>query len=178
MKRTLLLIFALAPLLASADVTKDGIFYRCYEDGAYVTQVDKSVTGDVVIPASVTDTDGEVYTVVVVDENAFQERTITAITLPAGIRKINEDAFSACSSLKDFTLLGATPPTVHKEAFDSDAFSKIKIHVTAAALDTYKGDTFWKQFTTIDDKAAAPTAMPRASSSRTARNTLLNNNNS
>lgn len=157
MKQLILFLLALVPMMASADVTKDGITYNCYENGlyaereAYVTHTDETVKDDVMIPETVVE-DGVEYTVVVIDENAFQDRAITSIVLPSTLVWIYEDAFQGCTSLKDVTLLGLTPPSANRDAFFGDAFTNVKIHVPTDALNAYKADDYWKQFATIDDK--------------------------
>lgn len=154
MKQLLLFMLALAPIMASAQapqVIKDGITYRCYDDGAYITGAGETVSGDIVIPETVTDEDGIEYNVSVIDENAFQDRAITSIVLPSTLTWIYEDAFQGCTSLTDVTLLGLTPPSANRDAFYGDAFTKVKIHVPTEALATYKADDYWKQFATIDD---------------------------
>lgn len=157
MKQLILFLLALVPMMASAQapqVIKDGITYRCYDDGAYITGTDETVTGDIVIPEMVTDEDGLEYNVSVIDENAFQDHAITSIVLPSTLTWIYEDAFQGCSSLTDVTLLGLTPPSSNKDAFYGGAFSSVKIHVPTEALDAYKADDYWKQFATIDDNVA------------------------
>lgn len=159
MKQLILFLLALVPMMASADVTKDGITYNCYENGlyaereAYVTHTDETVKDDVMIPETVVE-DGVEYTVVVIDENAFQDRAITSIVLPSTLVWIYEDAFQGCTSLKDVTLLGLTPPSANRDAFFGDAFTNVKIHVPTDALNAYKADDYWKQFATIDDNVA------------------------
>ena len=153
MKQFLLFLLALVPLMASADVTKDGVFYRCYEgEGAYVASADKSLSGDIVIPEYVKDEDGTDYKVIVIDENAFQDRAITLIVLPSTLESIYEDAFQGCSSLKDVTCMALTPPRLSSDAFESGHYSSVKIHVPTEALNSYKDDDSWKKFSTIDDK--------------------------
>ena len=155
MKKLLLFLMALMPMMASAqapEVIKDGITYRCYDDGAYITGADDTVSGDIVIPETVTDEDGLEYNVSVIDENAFQDRAITSIVLPSTLTWIYEDAFQGCTSLTDVTLLGLTPPSANRDAFFGDAFTNVKIHVPTDALNAYKADDYWKQFATIDDK--------------------------
>ena len=153
MKQFLLFLLALVPLMASADVTKDGVFYRCYEgEGAYVASADKSLSGDIVIPEYVKDEDGTDYKVIVIDENAFQDRAITSIVLPSTLESIYEDAFQGCSSLKDVTCMALTPPRLNSDAFEKGHYSSVKIHVPTEALNSYKDDDRWKKFSTIDDK--------------------------
>lgn len=95
MKQLILFLLALVPMMASAQapqVIKDGITYRCYDDGAYITGAGETVSGDIVIPETVTDEDGIEYNVSVIDENAFQDRAITSIVLPSTLTWIYEDA--------------------------------------------------------------------------------------
>lgn len=151
MKKFLLILLALAPMMVSAQVTKDSIFYRCYEEGAYACETDESLSGDIVVPETVTDEDGQVYNVIAIDENAFQWCKISSIILPATLTAIYEDAFTGCSNLKDVTILAMAPPKTNKEAFDDEHFNGVKVHVPTGALDAYKADNYWKQFATIDD---------------------------
>ena len=93
-----------------------------------VTAIDKSTTGDLVIPASVTGEDGNEYTVVSFSYGAFAGCSgltsvtipntvtninwytfsgcsgLTSVTIPEGITKIGEYAFANCTSLTSFTI--------------------------------------------------------------------------
>lgn len=119
----LMFVMALLPMteLAAQAFVKDGLVFRCYdqEEGALVVDVeDKSFTGEYVIPDLVVNPhDGLEYTVRIIDENAFDGAQMSAVTLPAGLVKIDEEGFNECVNLTAITF----PSTVRylgEDAFD------------------------------------------------------------
>ena len=188
------LIMALAPMMANAQDLRheglNGIYYRCYEgstyqgieNDAYIVEVDKNLTGTVIIPKTVTQ-NGIVYTVTVIDEGAFEECQLSAIVLPDDIRLIDEDAFSDCKNmtavyigkniehigetafsgcvaLRDFTILAGPPPTVNRhDPIVAELRSQITLHAPTEVLGYYwSDDPFWGTFAAYDDVISIPTA--------------------
>ena len=185
----------LVSLMASAqDLRKDGlngIYYSCYEGSfyegveneAYVRKADKDLTGTVVIPETVTQ-NGIVYTVTVIDENAFEDCQLSEIVIPNGVRNISEeafdgctnltavyigkniesigeDAFSGCDNLRDFTILAGLPPTVSRyDPIDPELRAQITLHAPTEVLGFYLSDNpFWGTFKAYDDVINIPTAI-------------------
>ncbi len=201
-KQFFTLIMALVPLMASAqDLRKDGlngIYYRCYEGSfypgvvneAYIVEVDKDLTGTVVIPKTVTQ-DGIVYTVTVIDEGAFEECQLSAVVIPDGVRLIDEDGFSSCKNLtavyigknierigesvfggcdalRDFTILAGTPPEVNRhDPIMPELRAQVTLHAPTEVLGFYRSDDpFWGTFKAYDDVIDIPTAIGRIVSSQ------------
>lgn len=189
------IIMTLLPMLASAQNLREeglnGIYYTCYEGSwyegveheAYVKAADKDLTGTVIIPETVTQ-NGMVYTVTVIDENAFQDCQFSEIVIPDGVRSmgeeafdgcknltavyigkniehIGEDCFSGCNALCDFTILAALPPKVSRyDPIDPEIRAQITLHAPIEVLGFYwSDDPFWGTFKTYDDVINIPTAI-------------------
>ena len=107
MKRTLLLILAFLPMLASADAIEiDGIYYNLNSEAktAEVTSNPNKYQGDVAISESVT-YDDAVYSVTTIGWLAFAGCSgLTSITIPDGVASIGEGAFYFCSGLTSITI--------------------------------------------------------------------------
>ena len=107
MKRTLLLILAFLPMLASADAVEiDGIYYNLETktNQAEVTLNPNQYKGDVVIPESVT-YKGAVYSVTSIGDIAFAGCIgLISITIPDGVTSIGESAFDSCKGLTSITI--------------------------------------------------------------------------
>ena len=90
----------------------DGIYYQVYKNNPEEVMVVKpnnntSYSGTVTIPSSIEYQEGEVTktaSVVAISEEAFQACHLTALTLPATMRKIAINAFDHCS-IKTLTLV-------------------------------------------------------------------------
>ena len=196
MKQHLLFsIMALLPMLASAQNLREdglnGIYYTCYESSlyegveheAYVKAADKDLTGTVIIPETVTQ-NGMVFTVTVVDENAFEDCQFSEIVIPDGVRSIREEAFdgcknltavyigknieyigedcfSGCDALHDFTILAGTPPSVSRyDPIDPEIRAQITLHAPAEVLGFYwSDDPFWGTFKAYDDVINIPASI-------------------
>ena len=113
--------------------SSDGLFL--INSGAIAGVALASLTGDITIPSEVR----------VIAESSFQNcKTITGVTIPAGVTGIGRLAFSGCSGLKTITVLPTTPPTLGTSAFSSTASAPI--YVPSASLTTYKAADGWKGY--------------------------------
>lgn len=109
--RNLLRMLLLATLVVvassaySASFTVDGIAYTIVSAADKTVEVSSgSYTGDIVIPAKVTNSDTE-YTVTKIGNSAFYYcYTITSISLPNTITSIGESAFEYCVRLQTITI--------------------------------------------------------------------------
>ena len=199
-------IMSLMSMMASAQNLREeglnGIYYTCYEGSlyegveheAYVKAADKDLTGTVIIPETVTQ-NGMVYTVTVVDENAFEDCQFTEIVIPDGVRSIREEAFdgcknltavyigkkveyigedcfSGCNALRDFTILAGTPPSVSRyDPIDPEIRAQITLHAPTEFLGFYRSDDpFWGTFKAYDDVINIP-----ASIDKVVNHTSINN---
>ncbi len=74
--------------------------YEKYENGVEITEVNKFISGDVVIPSTLGG-----YPVLSIGYYAFNNcDEITSVTVPEGVTYIGQEAFYACNSLTDVTL--------------------------------------------------------------------------
>ena len=174
-KNLLFLLFALLPMVASADeVEIDGIYYSLNEEikVADVIGNPNYYSGEVVIPSSVTYNDVE-YSVTSIGSWAFNECTsLTSITIPNSVTSIDQEAFSHCSSLTSITIgsgvtyiddyaFGYCPeltdvycyavnvPKTVTDAFDDSKVEYATLHVPDESLQTYKNRYPWSNFGTI-----------------------------
>jgi len=185
---------ALVPMIASAQGQyydeEYYAFYTCYEGSEYEGIENEAYLGKcifpsegmVVVPESVT-LDGKVFTVIIIDENAFQFCSLSDIVILDGVRRIDEDAFRSCTNLKtvyigkniqyigedafkgcnaltDLTILAETPPVVSSyDPIPESVRSQVTLHVPTAALANYQSDPFWGTFKAYDDNVSIPTAI-------------------
>lgn len=77
-------------------------------------------------------------------ESAFGSSTIESLTIPAGVKVLNYDAFRTSKSLKEVTLKGSTPPvSKNKSNQFLDCPLLHNIYVPADAVDRYKKAEGW-----------------------------------
>lgn len=100
MKKLLLLSsLAMATLGVNAATLIDGLYYDLDGTNATVVKSESSdvvYTGDIVVPAEVTSGDNT-YTVNAVGEGAFQNTTVTSVSLPDGSFTVNANAFDTAT---------------------------------------------------------------------------------
>ena len=78
---------------------------------------------------------------------AFQNcSNLEKVELPSTMQFIGDEAFDGCARLVSVTCNGVTPATIGNNVFPS---SDITINVPKDAVDTYKDDLAWGEFTTI-----------------------------
>jgi len=130
--------------------SQDGITYRVTvisEDGCEVEVIsgETPYTGDVVIPATVSDCYD--YTVTAIADNAFADCTgLTSVTIPATVKTIGSKAFKGCTGLVTITCLGSTPAVVEADAFEGLALLEITLNVPDDAREAYMNADVWKDF--------------------------------
>ena len=71
--------------------------------------------------------------------------SLTKVTLPSSITKIDFQAFFNCTALKTVTCAAATPPTLGESAFDNNA-ARRKIYVPADSVEAYKTAAGWSTY--------------------------------
>lgn len=90
---------------AQENVTIDGINYYLYNDEATIMVQPETLSGNIIIPATVSH-NGKEYEVVRIADNAFERTDITSIELPEGITALSNNCFSSCENLTAITLKG------------------------------------------------------------------------
>lgn len=151
-KQLLLALFALCiPWSAWADVEIDGIYYNLITKTKQAEVTNGGTTGrysgNIVIPASVTN-GGKTYTVVAIDEGAFQNATgLTAISIPSSVTSIGDNAFDGCGSLKSVTIAWETPIVINSTIFPNSG--NATLHVPSGSESAYASADCWKDFKTI-----------------------------
>ena len=76
--------------------------------------------------------------------------SITSITLPASLTRIDSNAFSGCSQLKELTVLAVQPPECGAEnVFASQIFPVAALYVPNGSRDLYEEAFVWRNFSNI-----------------------------
>ena len=104
MKRLLTLsTFLLLSIMTFASTEVDGIYYEFAGTEATVVSGANKYTGDVIIPASVTN-GNQNYSVTRIYQNAFYGCTgLTSVTIPSSVTNIGTSAFEGCTGLETVT---------------------------------------------------------------------------
>ena len=101
-KQLLLIMMIMLPMVASAQVFINGIYYELYDNmSAMVTGRNPiyRYSGDVIIPSKIT-YDGNTYTVTRIGSGAFSGSTgLTSITIPSSVTSISGATFAGCTNL-------------------------------------------------------------------------------
>lgn len=90
---------------AQENVTIDGINYYLYNDEATIMVQPETLSGNIIIPATVSH-NGKEYEVVRIADNAFERTDITSIELPEGITALSNNCFERCIKLENLVLHG------------------------------------------------------------------------
>ena len=90
------------------DVKIDGIYYNLNSEGktAEVTSKwDDKYSGEVIIPSSITSSEGKEYTVASIGYRAFNRCSgLTSVTIPNSVTSIGVEVFQFCSGLTSITI--------------------------------------------------------------------------
>ncbi len=82
-----------------------------------------------------------------INTDAFRNcSALTSVSLGSGVEEIDEQAFWNCAVLKSVTCRALTPPTLDGEGvFELNATNR-KFYVPSEALELYKSDDMWRQY--------------------------------
>lgn len=105
-----------------AEVVGNTTFYYNYVDGGVEitynsNTFNNSYSGEIEIPAEL-----EGKKVVAIGYNAFAGSSIEDVTIPTGVKKIDERAFANCQSLRTLTLRTGEIPKVAATAFEGTTY--------------------------------------------------------
>ncbi|MBQ6772115.1 MAG: leucine-rich repeat protein, partial [Bacteroidales bacterium] len=111
-----------------------------------------AATGPLVIPETVTTSNGIVCTVVWIGRDAFQNCSglTGTLTIPHSVSLIGGNAFKNCSGFTSINVWAEAPPTIGIDAFvgvDHD----IPITVFCGSLGAYQNSWYWSQFNNIQE---------------------------
>ena len=120
-KPILLFVGILFPFLSFAYISQGGISYNTSGNTATVVNYthETNTSRDIVIPETVTALVGSniiTYTVIGIENRAFDYSPITSVRIPSTVTWIGDDAFCACNSLTK-VLMPYTMKRIGKEAF-------------------------------------------------------------
>lgn len=94
-------------------------------------------------------------TVNIIGQQAFQESGITSITLPKGMKRMDNYVFRKCTALKTLTVSDITPFDVSSGTFMTIT-STCKLYVPRGTVNAYKAAQYWKDFTDIEEDPESP----------------------
>lgn len=149
MKQTFLaILLMIMPIMADAETVEvDGIYYNLISKGN-IAEVTKNpngynITGDLVIPASIT-YNGEPYNVVRIvdsDEAGYWNGVfancngITNVNLPNSLTRIGQYAFAGCSGLTDFVIPNGVKE-IGNAAFYSSSITSLSIPSSVTKIES------------------------------------------
>jgi len=112
------LLFVLMTAFASLDAgaqtffTQGNLLFTVNEENPTTVSVKKAfsdIGGEIVIPSTVVN-EGVAYTVTLITGNAFDNTSITSVTIPASVEKIGYYAFKDCGSMSKITFEDSDQP--------------------------------------------------------------------
>ena len=139
----LLIAFILSCYKISAyDFQADGFYFDIIKgtNEVYIHPAHAALqikySGDIIVPETVKDYNGNVYTVVGIGEYAFSGSSISSIKLPNTIRFIDQYAFWNCSQLKNLELPNSLI-SIGERFISGSAIMEIKIPSSVTQLASY-----------------------------------------
>lgn len=129
MRKNFILLFALLPLMAMAEVleaTIDGIRYRVDTEKRIATVIHSDYNDSITIPAF-----------------------FGFARMQMKVTRVDAKAFADCPKLTDIFCFASTVPYFDGEIIDETALSNITVHVPALAVEYYRRTTGWRSFKAI-----------------------------
>ena len=129
--------------MPALPITVDDIKYRITDaDSKYVSLYSaREVSGDITIPATISDDKGVEYTVTEVAGSAFEyNENLTSVTIPGMVQTIGDRAFLGCSNLATVTLSEGVH-ALGTNAFRNTALTSLVLpaSLTSIDLDAFSG---------------------------------------
>ena len=121
----------------------NGISYRLKESKATVARQLKYLSGEVVLPKSIS-YKGNTYSLTSIGDNAFEDcSSLTSITIPEGVTSIGYGAFAACDSLTSITIPNSVT-NIGNYAFSmSRSLTSINFQGTIEQWKAISKDAYW-----------------------------------
>lgn len=92
---------------AATAITSGGLNYTVIENAQYpslsVSSLEDTSVKEIVIPDEI-EYEGTVYAVTTIAASAFRNTPITSVTIPPGVTRINNQAFSGCTELSEVVI--------------------------------------------------------------------------
>ncbi len=138
----------------------DDAFYACTGLTSITIPEDVTSIGDYAFAyctglTSVTIPEG----VTSIGDKAFSHCTgLTSVTIPEGVASIGDMAFNSCTGIETIISYAATPPACGMYTFDQVP-AEANVYVPCDAVEAYKSDATWSQFTGIRCIEDIPSAM-------------------
>lgn len=124
-------------------------------DGKAVSMMKHAYSGDIVVPESVTLSDGRTFSVTEVDAEAFLDLTeVNSIDFPASLTSMGLHALRHTRNVQTIIFRGATVPFVNIAAVAYRINPHVKIYVKAAALEAYAAAMAPFKVLPLDDPSA------------------------
>ncbi|MDY4019970.1 MAG: DUF4876 domain-containing protein [Prevotella sp.] len=134
------------------DFQNGNVFYNITGSNSvevtYATEEYNSYTGNVTLPAKVTN-NGITYNVTAIGKKAFfGSKTVTNVRIPSSVTFINEEAFKQCESLT--TAYMAEPAELSENSFD---FANVTLYVPELMKQGFLNEDFYHLFKAIVETA-------------------------
>lgn len=113
-----------------------------------MAETSEASSTEIILPETV----GDGVSVKGIAPGAFQDRPdLTAITLPARLDSIGEDAFVFCTELKKVINLNPEPYDIDSCVFADTTYTRATLAVAQGSLDKYRSHPVWSKFNTIEE---------------------------
>jgi uncharacterized protein YjdB len=155
--KTLISIFCImaSANAAAYDFISNGIGYTILSNSEHTVSVaqngssySSNYQGSIKIPSTV-EYNGTTYSVIGIDEEAFESSRIVSVTIPASVKTIGFDAFDNCFNLSNIYDLASTPQSINSSMFSSSFF--LTLHVYQGLKNAYAYASGWESLTIVDD---------------------------
>lgn len=91
-----------------------------------------------------------------ISNHAFGETSISKLILPEKVKSIGMYAFRKCTGLKELVSLNPEVPAVDSNTFSGLTVGECVLYVPRGYVETYKKNTVWGQFSSIQEYADSP----------------------
>lgn len=138
---------ALYPLMVTSETReKDGVYYQVTSEKSKTARIVNPTLGEyegtIVVPSQI---DG--YNVTDMRDDAFTfAEDLTSVTLPHGIKSIENGAFYRAKSLREFQMRSTTPPALYPKAFAEGQQGEIKFGTYSGVSNLYAHLPLWSDF--------------------------------